>query len=154
MTGKEQARLLGIFFWVFTAFNIILIGAIAIIYIAIFGAVFSQMPHKAGEPGPEFILPFLIVIFSIAFVFTILFSIPKIIAGYGLRKEKPWARGWAIAAAIMACMSFPIGTAIGVFGLIFLFGDEGKRYFENPDYGRLDAVPNSITSAPPPNSCQ
>lgn len=154
MSGKEKARLLGIFFWIFTALNIFLVGVIAFIYIAIFGTVFSQMPHKEGEPGPEFILPFLIVIFAIVFVFTILFSVPKVVAGYGLRKEKPWARGWAIAASIMACMSFPLGTAIGVFGLVFLFGDDGKRYFESPDYGRVQLTSTSSNIAPEPNSWQ
>ncbi|MFM9905241.1 MAG: hypothetical protein ACKVQJ_11800 [Pyrinomonadaceae bacterium] len=152
MTSEDKAKLLGLFFWLFTGFNVIIVGLIAIIYIGVFGTIFSQMPRKAGEPGPEVILPILIVVFLFVFIFTALFSIPKIIAGYGLRNHKPWARIWAIIASVMCCLSFPIGTAIGVFGLIFLLSDDGKNYFENASYGQI-GVSGSATP-PPPNSWQ
>lgn len=158
MTGKEHARLLGLLFWIFTGFQVVLIGFIGIIYLVIFGAVFSQIPHRANEPGPEIILPFLILIMVILFVMTLLFSVPKVVAGYGLRHEKSWARIWAIIACCMAVMSVPLGTALGVYGLIFLLGDEGKGYFESPDYGRLSPVTNpAINPAinpPAPHSWQ
>lgn len=155
MTGRQQANLLGILFWLFTAFNVLLVIAIAAIYLAIFGFVFSQVPQKPGDPDPAIIMTVLIVVFVFAVIVTLLFSIPKVVAGYGLKREKPWARTWAIVASIMAAMSFPIGTAIGVYGLIFLFGDEGKKYFEGPEYGRLDpARQQAMPSAPQPNSWQ
>ncbi|MFN0279707.1 MAG: hypothetical protein ACKVRN_14085 [Pyrinomonadaceae bacterium] len=149
MTPRDKARLLGLFFWLFTLFNIFIVAVIAIIYIALFGFVISAAPQKAGDPPPELIMTILIVIFVFAFVFVILFSIPKIVAGYGLRNDKSWARIWAIIASIMACMSFPFGTAIGIFGLVFLFSEDGKHYFDNPQYGRLPGIAN-----PPPNSWQ
>jgi hypothetical protein len=129
MTGEKQARLLGLFFWLFTAFNLILVLGIAVIYIAIFGVVFSQVPQRPGEPDPALIMTILIFAFVIAFIFMVLFSVPKVIAGYGLRKGAPWARVWTIIASAMSLLSFPFGTAIGIYGLIFLFGDEGKQYF-------------------------
>ena len=135
MESRDKARLLGFFFWLFTIFNILIVALIAVIYIAIFGFVFTATPQKAGDPPPELIMTILIAIFVFVFMFTILFSIPKIVAGYGLRNEKSWARTWAIIASVMACMSFPFGTAIGIFGLIFLLGEDGKRYFDSPAYG-------------------
>jgi hypothetical protein len=154
MTAREQARLLGLFLWIFAGFNIVLVGVIAVVYVVVFGVLLSQMPRRPHEPSPEFMIPFLIVVFAVAFVVVVLVSIPKIVAGYGLRNEKPWARIWAIIASIMAAMSFPIGTAVGVFGLVFLFGDEGKRYFENPEYGHIPTVEDPVISAPEPNSWQ
>jgi len=153
MNAHEKSRLLGLFFWIYTAFNVVLVAAIAILYIGIFGFVFSQVPQKAGDPPPELIMTILIVVFTFALVFTVLFSVPKIIAGYGLRNEKPWARTWALVASIMACMSFPFGTAIGVFGLIFLLSDEGKAYFDNPS-DRAQLANGQPVSAPQPNSWQ
>ncbi len=150
MTPKDKARLLGLFFWLYTIFNIVLVAVIAVIYIALFGFIFTQAPHKAGDPPPELIMTILVVVFAFAFLFTILFSIPEVVAGYGLRNEKPWARTWSIVASAMACMSFPFGTAIGIFGLVFLLSEDGKRYFESPSYGRLSGAPNSL----PPNSWQ
>lgn len=154
MTAKEQARLLGLFLWIYAGFNIVLVGVIAFVYIVVFGVLTTQMPHRAGDPPPEFMLPFLIVIFAIALVVVVLVSIPKIVAGYGLRNEKPWARIWAIIASIMAAMSFPIGTALGVFGLVFLFGDEGRRYFESPEFGHVPLIKDPAISPPEPNSWQ
>ncbi len=153
MNTHDKARLLGLFFWLFTAFNIVLVAAIAIIYVAIFGVFFSQQPVRPGDPPPELIMTILIAVFAFAVIFTVLFSIPKIVAGYGLRNNKPWARTWAIVASVMACMSFPFGTAIGVFGLVLLFSDEGKKYFENAAYRGQLAGSGSL-APPQPNSWQ
>jgi len=147
MTADDKARLLGLFFWLYTAFNLLVIVGIALIYLAIFGFVFSQVEQKPGEPPPELILGIVVVVFAAVAVVTLLISIPKIIAGYGLRNGKPWARAWAIVASVMACMSFPLGTAIGVFGLMFLFSEEGKQYFDQRSGGALFG-----TSAPAPSS--
>lgn len=149
MTANDKARLLGILLWAYTAFNVLIVVAIGVLYLGIVGAVFSTVPQNAGDPPPELIMGIIAIVFFVALVFTILFSAPKIIAGYGLRKNKPWARTWAIVASIMACMSFPIGTGIGVFGLVFLFSDEGKLYFEN----RLAAGQLGMNQ-PQPNSWQ
>jgi len=154
MTGKQHARLLGILFWVFTALNVVLVGAIAILYISIFGFVFSQVPQKAGDPDPAVIMSILIAVFVFVLIFTVLFSVPKMVAGYGLRNEKPWARTWAIVACVMAVMSFPLGTALGVYGLIFLLGDQGKAYFESVEYGSLLAGNMTGVTPPAANSWQ
>ena len=151
MTAHDKAKLLGLFYWLFTALNVIIVAVIAVIYIAIFGIVFSNVPQKAGDPPPEFIISILVVVFAFVLAFTVLFSIPKMVAGYGLRKGKSWARVWAIVAAIICCLSFPIGTAIGVFGLVFIFSDEGKKYFE--DIARAELTAGG-RAAPAPNSWQ
>jgi hypothetical protein len=153
MTSNDKAKLLGLFFWGFTALNVILVAAIGVIYVAVIGVVMSAAPHKASDPPPELIVTIVAVAFVFVFIFTVLFSVPKIVAGYGLRKHKSWARTWAIVAAIMCCLSFPIGTAIGVFGLVFLFSDEGKAYFDDPAYAQLDPVSGPVVQ-PPPNSWQ
>ncbi len=152
MTGKQHARLLGLFFWLFTAFNLLIVAVIAVLYISIFGFVFTQAPQRAGDPDPAVIMTILIAVFAFVLIFTVMFSIPKMVAGYGLRNEKTWARVWSIVACVMAVMSFPLGTALGVYGLIFLLGDEGKRYFESIEYGRLTSENPSLSTAPPPDS--
>jgi hypothetical protein len=150
MSSKDKARLLGLLMWLYTGFNVLLVAVIAVIYVSLFGFIFSQAPRKANEPDPAIIMLILIIAFAVALVFTILFSIPKLVAGYGLRNEKNWARTWAIVASIMACMSFPFGTAIGVFGLVFLFSDEGKLYFDQVarNGGQLAGVASPTVSQP------
>lgn len=42
-------------------------------------------------------------------------SIPGIIAGVGLLKQKPWARILAMIVAALGIMNFPYGTAMAVY---------------------------------------
>lgn len=154
MTAREKARLLGLFLWIFAALNIFVVGVIGVVYALFFGVFASQMPHRGNGPGPEAMLPVVIVAFALGFVMVVLFSIPNLVAGYGLRNEKPWARIWAIIASILSVTSFPIGTAVGVFGLVFLFGDEGKQYFESSGYWAMPSVNEPVITPPEPNSWQ
>ena len=100
MTQIDKARLLGLFFWLFTILNVVIVVGIAVIYIAIFGVVFSQQPQRANDPPPELIIGILVAVFFFVLVITVLFSVPKLVAGYGLRKGKSWARGWAIGQTV------------------------------------------------------
>lgn len=75
----------------------------------------------------------LIIFGIIAFViiFSLIFIVPQIVGGWKILKEKPNARICGIIGSIMACLNFPLGTAAEVYGFWFLFGDEGKRFYEN-----------------------
>ena len=128
MTPKEHAKLLGLFMWIFAGLQIGFIALIAIFYVAIFGFIAANMgntPHRADEPPPEAILGIFVVVMIFVLVITLAFMIPKIVAGYGLRKGKSWAKVWTIIACVLAVMSVPLGTAVGVYGLWFVFGDAG-----------------------------
>jgi hypothetical protein len=152
MNGKEQARLLGILLWVLTGLQLGVILLIGLMYTVIFGAVFATAPPDPHGPPPALIGGIMIFVMGFILVTSALFSIPKIVAGYGLRKEKSWAKIWAIIACIMACMNFPLGTAVGVYGLVFIFGDAGRAYFDGPQYGRFPGAAGA--TPPPPNSWQ
>lgn len=154
MTGKEQARLLGLLFWLLTGFQIFVVGLIGIFYIFFFGVFFSTLPQGKDAPPPEFVIPMIIFVVAFILIITLLMSIPKVVAGYGLRKEKSWARIWSIIACVMAVMNVPFGTAVGVYGLVFIFGDAGKAYFDNPSYGKLSGAYSGNLQAPPPSSWQ
>jgi hypothetical protein len=152
MNGKEQARLLGLLLWILTGLHLLIIGFIGVIYFFVFGAMMVSAPHGADGPPPALFAGILVVVMIVLGVMTALFAIPKLVAGYGLRKEKSWAKIWAIIACIMACTTGLLGIAVGVYGLVFIFGDAGKAYFDNPNYGRFQ--PSSGMPPPPPNSWQ
>jgi len=154
MTAQEQARLLGMFFWVYTALQVFLTVAMGILFLVFFGAIFSQVPQRPGEPGPEVMFPIMIVVMVIVLGSTLLFAIPEVVAGYGLRNGKPWARVWSIIASCIALMSFPIGTALGVYGLVFLLSEDGRRYFESTEFTQFGTRGNKAFPPPPPNSWQ
>ena len=150
MTGKEHARLLGLLLWLLTGFHLLILGFVAIIYFFVFGAILASAPHRPNDPPPELFFGVLVVVMIVLGVMTTAFAIPKIVAGYGLRKGKSWAKVWAIIACVMACMTGIFGIAVGVYGLVFIFGENGKAYFEGPEFGKF---PNANVP-PPPNSWQ
>lgn len=151
MTPREHARLLGLFFWIYAGFQLLVTGLVGLFYVGIFGAVMSEVsraPRRANEPNPEAVFGVVIAIMAVIFVVVLLMLIPKVVAGFGLRNGKSWAKIWAIIACCLAVLSFPFGTALGVYGFWFIFGDLGKAYFDNP-HGNFSNV-----TPPPPNNWQ
>ena len=150
MTSREHARLLGLFLWIFVGFQVLMSVISGVIVFVMFGAMsseFSKMPHRPGEPDPAMIFSMMPIFMIIGFAIGFLFLIPKAVAAYGLRNDKSWAKVWAIVACCLAILSIPIGTALGVYGLWFIFGEQGKNYFSSSNESG-DMPP------PPPNNWQ
>jgi hypothetical protein len=61
--------------------------------------------------------------------FLIVLSLPGIIAGLGLLKFRPWARILAIIVGALHLLSFPLGTALGVYTLVVLLHNEMPTVF-------------------------
>jgi len=71
---------------------------------------------------------FIVLAFVIAPII-LLFAAINLTAGYKMLKEKAGARNWGIAASVVSLLSIPLGTALGIYGLWFLLGDEGKQFY-------------------------
>ncbi len=54
----------------------------------------------------------------------LLISLPGLICGIGLLQFKPWARGLCIVLCVLELLAFPVGTALGIYGLIIMFNEE------------------------------
>ena len=119
MTAKEKNKLAGIFLLAHG-------GLTALIYLAMLA--FFALIFTADPNAPKIFFGF--IAFFI-FVFSALFVFPQIIGGWKMYNEHPNAKNWGIAASIIACMNAPLGTAAGVFSLIFLFSDEGSRFYSS-----------------------
>jgi hypothetical protein len=150
MTGKEHARLLGLLFGIYVAFQVVMMIFSIVVAFAMGGVMFSEfakMPRRANEPNPEAFMSMFFVIMIVAFVVGFLFLIPKALAAYGLRAEKSWAKVMAIVACCLAVLNIPFGTALGIYGFWFIFGEEGKRYFGG-------SAQSATMPPPPPNNWQ
>lgn len=148
MNGKEHAKTLGILFWVYEGLQIFGLLIAALILIGMSGFMFygiSQAPQRPGDPPPELFVGVMGIIFIVVIALNVLFLIPGFVAAYGLKKEKPWAKTWIIIACCLAMLNVPFGTALAVYGLWFVLGDQGKAYFDNPNggYNVPPAPPNS-----------
>ena len=57
-------------------------------------------------------------------MFSAFYLVPGLLGGVGLLRGKPWARPLLIVLSVLAVIGFPIGTALGAFGLWVLLGKD------------------------------
>lgn len=144
MTAKEHNKLVGIFLMAHGGFQGIIFGIISLIYGGIGAAIFATAKKQEEQFAGMVVV---LAMFFVAMVFLV-FILPQLIGGWKLFKEKPNARVWGIIGSIFSCLSFPLGTAAGVYGLWFLFGEEGKQFYS------LKALNQNMFQPPqpPPNN--
>ena len=118
---RQHVPILG---WCFIVYHAI----VAVIGIVI-GAIVSGAGAISGEREAVFITG--AVGFGIACLLLVL-SLPGIVAGIGLLKFRPWARILAIILGALHLLSFPFGTALGVYALVVLLHNEMATVFGPP----------------------
>lgn len=62
-------------------------------------------------------------------------AIPSIASGIGLLLFQPWGRNLAMITAIVEQLTFPLGTAVGLYAIWVLLSAETDPLF-NPRYGQ------------------
>ena len=62
-------------------------------------------------------------------VLLLLLSLPGLISGIGLLYLKPWAKILGLVVSALNLVSFPFGTALGIYGLWVLVNPETGRLF-------------------------
>jgi hypothetical protein len=105
---------------------------------ALIGMMFTKISdqvQRSGDFPPE--LVGIVLIFACIINFAL--TIPSFVAAYGFLKRRPWAKIAGIIAAVLAAISFPIGTAVAVYTFWFLFSEPGRTIYDR-----------SVISTPPP----
>ncbi len=101
-------------------------GIIAgVIVLAIFVIGSGLMATEDPGAGLLFGTIGVLVILMIAII-----SVPNILPGWALIKHKSWGRILAIILSILNIFAFPLGTALGVYGLWVLFQPEAVQILE------------------------
>jgi hypothetical protein len=137
MTTAEHRNLLGKLFLVFFGIQVLVLVLTVLIIMGVLGFTFMNV---AGNEAAPFI--FSVIVMAVTILFVAILLIPLGVAGWRLWKKKPGARIWGIVAAIFVIFSFPLGTALGVYALWFLFSDEG-RLIDSPYVGMPPPPPES-----------
>jgi hypothetical protein len=145
MNPKQHANMLGIFFWVLAGIQGLFLGVI-VIYLGYFGHLISQADRGTAKMPKDAAMALTVMGVFVGLYLLVAFSfcVTNVAAGWGLRNDRPWARRWVTIASIMAFLSFlsgglllmPVGIALGVYGVWFVFGDYGNYYFahqHNPE---------------------
>jgi hypothetical protein len=120
---RENVRILGILH--------IVLGCIGVIGGLIFLTVAGLFGHLWNTMGPPDIGGSIITVIGAIFAtFVLLLSVTGIIGGYGLLTFRPWARTFVIVLSIMNILNFPVGTALGIYGLVVLFNERTIPLFK------------------------
>src|SRR5471032_1940294 len=118
MTARDHNNLLGIFFMIQGGLVAVVGVMLAIVY-GVMGVVMMGAGgrHEGAAVGGVFIvLAFVVGGLMLALGAVDLFT------GSKIRKVAPIGRTLGIVISILSLFSFPIGTALGAYGLWFLFG--------------------------------
>ena len=115
--------------WLYIALGILGVFGALIIFV-IFGVLGLHLP-QLNEPEFPFPLPFLAAGFGLFLtVVILLFSLPGIVAGYGLIRYRSWARVLTIILNILNLIQLPFGTILGIYGLWVLLSRDGELHYK------------------------
>jgi putative Mn2+ efflux pump MntP len=110
----HHKKVLGIIYIITASLSILIMLLVS----AFMGTLFEFIIDKAKEEDAELVLQAVkSLVTGIVWVITIFVSIPSIIAGIGLLNKQRWALTLALILGCLKLLSFPIGTAIGVYSI-------------------------------------
>jgi hypothetical protein len=123
---EQHIKILGVL-------NVVLgaMGALGgIMILIIFGGAYGIVGTVAHhEPEALIALPIIAIIGIAISILLLLLSAPAIITGIGLILFQSWARIPGIIISALHLLNFPIGTALGIYGLWVLLSPESMRCF-------------------------
>ena len=111
----------------------IVVGALgvlgALLLMMVFGVAAGSV-GVSGDPDAAVAIPIIGFVGSWVVLLVLATSLPGVIVGFGLLKLKSWARIAGIVLSAINLIFFPIGTALGIYGLVILLNKETERLFD------------------------
>lgn len=127
MTDADHNKILAIGFAAFAAIFFFTFLLLVLVTVGVFVALGITFANETGDPNQAGV-GILGAIFTVIFygVLGLICVLPPALASWKMLKRKPGARLWGIIAAIVVAPIFPLGTALGVYGLWFFFSAQGR----------------------------
>jgi len=129
MTGADHNKILAIGFAAFAAilfFTFLLLAFVSVGVFVALGITFANESGNSNQAGVGILGAILTVIFYGGL--GLICVVPPAIASWKMLKRRPRARIWGIIAAIVLLPIIPLGTMLGVYGLWFFLGEQGRNY--------------------------
>jgi len=141
MTARDHNKLLSTFYFILAGLQVLIGLFMAIIYVVIGGAALST-----GRRDEDQVLGGVFLVLGLVVgIVCLLLSGLTLFTGLKVRKEQPIGRILGIIISILVVLSFPIGTALGIYGLWFFLGETGKNFYAG-------LTPGSAAPPPPPTA--
>jgi hypothetical protein len=123
MTPQDHNKVIGIMHLIWGGFNFLMMLFIVPFILMLLGPMGSD-----PTPPAEFKAVFG-VFMGVIIAVSVLFTIPPLLAGYALLKRKSWAKVAGIVSACFTAFSMPFGTALTVYTIWFLCGQQGDQLY-------------------------
>ncbi len=134
---QQHLKLLSTFYYVLAGFQgfitlICILALLVILGIGLLGAAASGSKHGASGAAGVFAFISMFACFIVpALIFAAAITYVYYLAGKNFARQKSYVFCFIIAC--FTCMSFPLGTALGVFSLVVLLRPSVKAMFEAND---------------------
>ena len=139
MNSEIHNKLLGIFFLVQGGLGIVT----GITVVAIFTGMGAYMTLGMPKQQAEYVATMLLVAGSISSIVIAAMAFVTIVAGWKVLKVSQSGRILGIVASMLCLPSFPLGSALGVYGLWFFLSEPGKQLYEGASPGSLPPPPQN-----------
>jgi hypothetical protein len=146
-TNTSNLNLLSIFYFVFGGLSL-MVAFIMLIYGIVINVIFSNQHVQDAinsEPEGEIVgsvFGIISIVFLVAFILVLVIGILQIIAGFRLRQKR--SRSLIIVVAVLELLSFPLGTALGVFTIVVLSKPSVIDMFNNEEERRRAEIYGNI----------
>ena len=141
MTARDHNKLISIFFFVSGGLQVLVGVGLGLIYAGVGTALLA-----GGQRSEDQMVGGIMLAAAVGVgLFITAFGAFTLFSAYKVMKVHKSGRTLAIIISILSLFSFPLGTALGVYGLWFMFGDMGKALY-------ADTGMSGSYTPPPPDS--
>ena len=132
MTATEHTKYLAIGFGFFAAIFGLTFLLLMLVSLGVFVALGISFANESGDTnqagfgilGGAFAIIFYLVL-------GLILVLPTALASRKMWKHRPGARVWAVIAAILVLLVFPVGTFLAIYAFWFCFSEQGRDLFLN-----------------------
>jgi len=96
----------------------------------LFGGIATIVGFNASLEDSTVAVPILALIGGVLASIIIMLSLPRLIAGIALLKYRNWGRILTVIVSILGLVDFPVGTALGIYGLWVLLHKDTLPLFD------------------------
>ena len=122
---QQHLRVIGILHIVLGGMGIL--AAVALL--ALFNGIASLVGTSASAGDAAVAVPVLGGLGGILFIVCLIFSLPSLIGGIALLNMASWSRIFMLVVSVLYLLHFPIGTALGIYGIWALTKPETQALF-------------------------
>src|SRR6267154_1520751 len=120
MTAEDHNRTLATLHFIYGAMHGLTLAGLLLLVVVV----------TLATPAANSISTFWIALGVLTFV-VLLFvvGLVPLAVGYGLRKQRRWAKSLGLALAVISLVNIPVGTALGIYTIKFFRSEGGVRLY-------------------------